>query len=215
MTPGTAHVAVPVEPDLVRFDRTERLVHWTTASLFLVLMLTGAALYAGPLSTIIGRRVLVRDLHVIAGIALPVPLLVGLVGRWGASLRADLGRLNRWSRDDRTWLRRRTRHHARLGKFNPGQKLNATFLGAAIVLMLGSGVIMKWFAPFPLSWRTGATFVHDWTALGIWLAVGGHVLFALRDPDALGAMRTGTIAARWARRERPRWFEEQSDTARP
>ncbi|HUV10318.1 MAG TPA: cytochrome b/b6 domain-containing protein [Acidimicrobiia bacterium] len=213
MTTGTTSASV--EPDLVRFDRTERVVHWITASLFLVLMLTGAALYAGPLSTVIGRRVFVRDLHVIAGVALPLPLLFGLVGRWGAALRNDLGRLNRWSRDDRVWMRQRTRHRARLGKFNPGQKLNATFLGAAIVLMLGSGAIMKWFDPFPLGWRTGATFVHDWTALGIWLAIGGHILFALRDPDALGAMRHGTISARWARRERPRWFEEDAAPDHP
>ena len=197
-----------VEPDLVRFDRVERVVHWSTATLFAILMLTGAALYAGPLSTIIGRRILVRDLHVAAGLALPIPLLVGIAGRWGGALRRDLSRLNRWLHDDRVWLRRRTRPSARLGKFNPGQKLNATFLGAAIVLMLGTGSIMKWFSPFPLSWRTGATFVHDWTALGIWLAVGGHILFALRDPEALGAMRHGTINARWARRERPRWHEE-------
>ncbi len=209
MTTETARP--PYEGDLLRFDRTERLVHWTTASLFVLLMLTGASLYAGPLSTVIGRRVLVRDLHVLAGVALPLPLLAGLLGRWGRSLRADLVRLNRWSPDDRVWLRRGTRREARLGKFNPGQKLNATFLGAAIVLMLGSGAIMKWFEPFPLGWRTGATFVHDWTALGIWLAVGGHVLFALRDPEALGAMRRGTISARWAQRERPRWFEEHTD----
>ncbi len=26
--------------------------------------------------------------------------------------------------------------------------------------------------------RTGATFVHDWFAIGIWIAVTGHVLFA-------------------------------------
>ena len=70
----------PTEPELVRFDRVERIVHWTTASLFAVLMLTGAALYAGPISTVVGRRDLVRDLHVIAGLALPVPIVVGLVG---------------------------------------------------------------------------------------------------------------------------------------
>ncbi len=34
---------------------------------------------------------------------------------------------------------------------------------------------------FPLDWRTGATFVHDWFALGIWVAVLGHIFFALRD----------------------------------
>ena len=39
---------------------------------------------------------------------------------------------------------------------------------------------MKWFDLFPLDWRTGATFVHDWFALGIWVAVIGHILFAVK-----------------------------------
>jgi formate dehydrogenase subunit gamma len=208
----TADGLRPRQPDLERFDRTERAVHWTTATLFLTLMLTGAALYAGPIGAIVGRRDLVRTIHVIAGLALPLPLLVGIVGRHGARLRRDLGRINRWSADDRVWLRRRTRDQARLGKFNPGQKLNATFLGAAIVLMLGTGIIMRWFAPFPLAWRTGATFVHDWVALGVWIAVLGHIVFALRDPEALGSMRRGPISARWARTRRPRWYEEETGT---
>ena len=196
------------EPDLERFDRLERTVHWVTAALFFTVMFTGAALYAGPISALVGRRELVRTLHVVAGLGLPVPLLVGLLGRRGANLRADLGRINRWIPDDRVWLRRRTRDRARLGKFNAGQKLNATFLGAAIVLMLGTGIMMKWFESFPLSWRTGATFVHDWVALGVWIAVIGHIVFAMRDPEALASMRRGKISARWARTKRPRWYEE-------
>jgi formate dehydrogenase subunit gamma len=198
----------PTEAELVRFDRVERIVHWSTAVLFGVLMLTGAALYAGPISTIVGRRDLVRDVHVIAGLALPVPIVVGLLGRWGRALRLDLGRINRWFADDRAWVRRRTRDQARLGKFNPGQKLNATFLGAAIVLMFATGIVLKWFQPFPLSIRTGATFVHDWLALAIWISILAHVVFALRDPDALRAMVRGTISARWARTKRPRWYED-------
>jgi formate dehydrogenase subunit gamma len=136
--------------------------------------------------------------------------VIGMVGRWGAALRRDLRRLDRWTADDRAWLRRRTRDVARLGKFNPGQKLNATFLGSAIVLMLGTGIVMKWFDAFPLTWRTGATFVHDWVALGVWLAVTGHILLAFRDPDALRSMLRGAISARWARTRRPRWYEEET-----
>jgi formate dehydrogenase subunit gamma len=206
------HAAPPRAPDppIERFARAERIVHWSTATLFVILMLTGAALYAGPISTLVGRRELVRTIHVAAGLMLPIPVLIGLLGRWGAPLRRDLRRLDRWIPDDRLWLRRATRDRARLGKFNPGQKLNATFLGSAIVLMLATGSIMKWFDAFPLSWRTGATFVHDWIALGVWLAVSAHVLFALRDPEALGSMMRGAISARWARQRRPRWFEEET-----
>lgn len=203
----------PPEPDLERFDRVERIVHWTTAGLFGVLMLTGAALYTGPISTLVGRRDLMRTVHVAAGLALPIPFLVALVGKWGRRLRHDVSRLSRWSGDDRAWWRRTRRATARLGKFNPGQKLNAMFLGAAVVVMLGSGVMLKWFSIVPLDWRVGATFVHDWFALGIWISVGAHIFFALRDPIALQGMRYGRVTARWARTSRPRWYEEE--TGRP
>jgi formate dehydrogenase subunit gamma len=197
-----------------RFDRVERAAHWSTAVLFGILMVTGAVLYAGPFSELVGRRELMRQVHTIAGILLPVPVLVALLGRWGRGLRDDLGRLNRWTRADARWFRRR--HRARvgqleLGKFNPGQKLNATFLGAAIVVMFVTGLMLRWPDPFSNDWRTGATFVHDWFALGVWLAVGGHILFALRDPTALHGMTRGTVTRSWARLERPGWFREMTD----
>jgi formate dehydrogenase subunit gamma len=200
-------------PELARFDRVERAAHWSTASLFGVLMLTGAALYAGPISTLVGQREVVRTIHVGAGVLLPVPLLIGLAGRWGRALRRDLHRLGRFDDDDRRWLRRSTRDDARLGKFNPGQKLNASFLGAAIVVMLGSGIVLKWFSLFSLTTRTGATFVHDWVALGIWVAVLGHIMLAVRDPDALRGMLHGVVPARWARLHRPRWYEAETGEA--
>ena len=193
---------------LPRFDRVERVVHWVTATLMLTLLATGFSLYVGPLSTLVGRRNLVRTLHVYSGLLLPVPVLLAIAMRAGGELRADLGRLNRWSRDDRAWWRRRLRATARLGKFNPGQKLNATFIGAAMVVMLMSGSIMRWFKPFSDSWRQGATFVHDWFAIGLLLAIAGHILLAFRDPDALNGMTHGWVKAGWARRYRPRWYDE-------
>jgi formate dehydrogenase subunit gamma len=197
-------------PELARFDRVERAAHWSTASLFGVLMLTGAALYAGPISTLVGQREVVRTIHVGAGLLLPLPLLIGLVGRWGRALRGDLRRLGRFDDEDRRWLRRDTRDDARLGKFNPGQKLNAAFLGSAIVVMLGTGIVLKWFSLFSLTTRTGATFVHDWVALGIWISVLGHILLAVRDPIALRGMLHGAVTARWARTNRPRWYEAET-----
>ncbi len=179
------------------------------ASLFGVLMLTGAALYAGPVSTLVGHRSLVRTIHVTTGLALPLPVLAAIVGRWGSRLRADLGRLNRWSRDDARWFRPRARPSVRLGKFNPGQKLNTAFVAAAGVVMLATGSIMRWSESFPLDWRTGATFVHDWFALALWVVVIGHICFAVRDGDSLEAMLlSGSVPAAWARDHAPLWHEE-------
>ncbi|HZJ26899.1 MAG TPA: cytochrome b/b6 domain-containing protein [Acidimicrobiia bacterium] len=204
-----------------RFDRVERSLHWVNAALFLLLMATGAVLYIGSLSALVGRRELLRTLHVYAGIALPIPILVAIVGRHGARLRADLAALNRFAPGESRWFSARTRPKVRLGKFNPGQKLNAVFIAGAGVVMLGTGAIMKWFSLFPLDWRTGATFVHDWFSFAIWLVVLGHVAFALSDPVALGGMVSGSVSAKWAKRERPRWYrqvttaENHADAAEP
>jgi formate dehydrogenase subunit gamma len=194
---------------VLRFGPVERRLHWVNAGLFFVLMLTGAILYIGPLSALVGRRELIRNIHVYAGIVLPLPVLVAVVGRHGARLRRDFAALNRFAPDEANWFRARTRRSVRLGKFNPGQKLNAVFIAAAGIVMLATGSIMKWFSLFPIDWRTGATFVHDWFALGIWVAVLGHIAFALRDGDALESMLNGSVPAAWARRKAPRWYDEE------
>src|SRR5256885_11064061 len=202
------------DSDLIpRFDRVERTAHWTTAALFGVLMLTGAWLYAGPFSAMFGGRELFRQVYVYAGILLPSRILLGAAGRWGGPLRRDAGRINRWTRDDARWFRRRNRvrpGRVEVGKFNAGQKLNATFLAGAVVVMLATGLMLRWPNPFSNDLRTGATFVHDWFAFGIWIAVLGHIYFAIRDPVALGGMTRGSVTPYWARTERPAWYREMT-----
>ena len=198
------------EPPIQRFDVRTRVLHWVNATLFGTLMLTGAALYAGPISQIVGSRELVRTVHVYSGLLLPIPIILAVLGRRGARVRDNLGRLNRWDRGEARWFRRHARGDVRLGKFNPGQKLNAAFIAGAGIVMLATGSIMHWFDAFPLDWRTGATFVHDWFALGIWAAVIGHIVFALGDGDALEAMMVnGRVPAWWAYRKAPRWYDEE------
>ncbi len=198
-----------VGESVVRYDRAERVLHWSNAALFLLLLGTGMALYVPQLSSAVGRRVLVKDVHVISGLLLPVPLLLAYAGSWRAGLRRDVRRFARWSVDDRRWLlslgrRRRTR----LGKFNAGQKVNAIFVAGCIPLMLATGVIMRWFDPFPLAWRTGATFVHDWIAVLLVLVVVGHIGKALAEPVALRAMVRGTMPRAHVERHHPRWSAE-------
>lgn len=204
----------PVTGRLVRFDRAERALHWANAALFMVLLATAAALYLGPLSAVVGRRPLVRDVHVVAGLLLPLPWLVARAGPWSAGLRADARRLARFDDGDWRWVRSGGHDpFARLGKFHPLQKLNAAFTAGAIPVMLGTGLVMRWFAPFPLRWRTGATFVHDWLALALFATIAVHVGKALADREALGGMWGGTVTARWARRHHPRWADEAAGTA--
>jgi formate dehydrogenase subunit gamma len=193
-----------------RFDGVERALHWATAVLFLVLLATAAALFVDPISRVVGRRALVRDVHVWAGLLLPVPgLLAFTVGRT-AELLADRRRLDRWTAEDRRWLRSLGRDpYARTGKFSPGQKLNAAIVAGSVPVMLATGVVMRWFEPFPLDWRRGATFVHDWLAVALFLLIAGHILLGLADREALRGIVRGTVSDAWARKHHPAWLDEE------
>lgn len=215
-TPGSAGptaATMPPRPEapgrVRRFARPVRWVHRTTAALTLLCVATAACLYVPQLAELVGRRHLVVTLHEWSGLLIPVPLLAGLLAR---SLRADLGRLNRFGPHDREWLRavRRRDHRPAsrpAGKFNAGQKLYAAWIAGAVLVMAGTGLLMWFTGLAPLMWRTGATFVHDWLALAIGLVLAGHIGMAYADPEARRGMRSGSVAREWARREHPLWRE--------
>jgi cytochrome b subunit of formate dehydrogenase len=204
---------------LDRFSRAERWIHQVTALLMVVCLVTAALLYVPALSAAVGRRDLIKPLHIWAGFALPVPVLLGLLSR---AFRADLRRFNRFGPADWEWLRRHDRRDVisprdggpprgvvPIGKFNPGQKLNAAFTGGAVLVMLGTGAIMTFPDPWPDRWRTGATFMHDWLFLIILVVTLGHLWQASRDRGALGGMLTGRVDRAWAARHHPGWLDER------
>lgn len=181
------------------------------ALLFAILMATALPLYFAQMEALVGRRELIVQIHTWCGIALPVPLIISLAGPWGRRLRRDVRRFNVWMPEETRWLRGRGREPLpELDKFNPGQKLNALFIGGAIAVMLGTGAILKWFGLFPLDWRTGATFVHDLLAAAIFIVVFGHIAFAVTHPDALRSMFKGWVTESWAARHAPRWLQEEN-----
>ncbi|MDA8355054.1 MAG: cytochrome b/b6 domain-containing protein [Actinomycetota bacterium] len=207
---------------LVRFDRVQRAAHWANAVLFGVLLLSALALYFPSVERVVGRHVLVATIHLWAGIAWPVPLVVSLLGPWGARMRRDVRRFNRWTRAELAWLWHSSSRSGsgsgsgsgdvlglEMDKFNPGQKLHALFVGGSIAVFLASGVVMKWFGLFPLDWRTGATFVHELLAFVIVVVVAGHVVMALFRRDALRSMVRGWVTVAWAQRHAPLWAREE------
>ncbi|GAA3830436.1 cytochrome b/b6 domain-containing protein [Streptomyces phyllanthi] len=200
-----ADAPAPSDSRVRRFSRAERLVHRATAALMGVCVVTAACLYVPQLAELVGRRALVVTLHQWSGLLLPVPVLAGLASR---AFRTDLTHLNRWGPHDRVWLRsalRRLPGPRPAAKFNAGQKIYASWIAGATLVMLGTGLMM-WFTHLtPLVWRTSATFVHDWLALTIGIVLAGHIGMALGDPEARKGLRTGSVSGEWAGREHPLW----------
>ncbi|MFI1396570.1 cytochrome b/b6 domain-containing protein [Streptomyces sp. NPDC020681] len=213
-TPGSGGpTAVPTHPPserptrVRRFTLAERWVHRTTAVLMLTCVVTAACLYVPQLAELVGRRYLVVTVHEWSGILIPAPFLLGLASR---AFRGDLRRLNRFGPHDRVWLRAvRRRDHSPesrpAAKFNAGQKIYSAWIAGAVLVMIGTGLLM-WFTDLaPLVWRTSATFIHDWLALAIGIVLIGHIGMALADPESRRGMRTGSVERPWARREHPLW----------
>lgn len=188
-----------------RFSRTERAVHWVHASAFLVLLGSGLVLYLPSLATEIGRRPLVKDVHLFTALAWAIALLavVALGDRRG--LRATTRELDVFDADDRRWLLGR---HVRQGRFNAGQKLNAALTAAFAVLLAVSGVLL-WLGERDTGFRFDSTIVlHDVVAYLSVALLAGHLYLAVIHPStrhALRGMTVGTVREDWAREHHAKW----------
>lgn len=199
---------------LARFDLNTRLFHWANAVAFAVLAASGAVMFFPTLSEAVGRREVVRVAHDVAGYVVVVWALVALAGTWGRGLRADLRTIDARDAADTAWTKGGWRADLLggpdgvvppVGKFNPGQKLNAAFTAAAMAVLAGTGTVMFFHTHFPQWLKAGANLVHDLTALGLVVVVAAHVGLGLRDRGALRGMVTGRVPRDWAERHHRGW----------
>ena len=175
-----------------RFSRTERTLHWVNALAFFFLLATGLALYLPRLSSLVGRRPLLKDLHFWGGIGWIAALaLIALLG-------------------DRRGLLRTMRELERLDhdRFNVGQKINAIFTAAFAVLFLASGLLL-WLGERDTRFRLANTVtLHDVLLYASLILLAGHLYLAVLHPatrHALRGMTRGTVDEEWARRHHPDW----------
>jgi len=192
-----------------RFSRTERMFHWLNALFFFVLFGSGLVLYLPSLEVAVGRRGLVKDIHFWTGVAWVGALaLVALAGDRRGLLRTA-GEIDRFDRDDLRWLT--GRRPAPQGRFNAGQKLNATLTAALTVLFVVSGLLL-WLGERDTSFRFASTVVlHDGLAFVAFFLLLGHLYLAVIHPatrHALRGMTVGTVSVEWADRHHSKWKPE-------
>jgi formate dehydrogenase subunit gamma len=188
-----------------RFSRTERTLHWVHASAFFVLLGSGLVLYVPRLSTAVGRRPFLKDVHVYTAVAwlCAIVLVVALGDR--RRLAATLRELDAFDRDDRLWLRRIPRPQ---GRFNAGQKLNAA-LTASFAVVFGVSGFFLWLGERDPRWRFASTIlVHDGLMYVSLVLLAAHLYLALIYPStrhALRGMTVGTVRSDWAREHHAKW----------
>ena len=199
-----------MEPEYIeRFTPTERTAHWVHAVAFVVLLATGLILYLPSLSQAVGRRPLLKDIHVYTAVAWMLALVLVVVLGDRRRLRQTVRELETFDTDDVLWLKRYPRPQ---GRFNAGQKVNAALSAAFAVLFAVSGGLL-WLGERDHRFQFASTILlHDWLTLFSLVLFVGHLYLAVIAPatrHSLRGMTVGTVRRDWAMRHHAKWARDQ------
>jgi formate dehydrogenase subunit gamma len=207
---------------ITRWSVFERVIHWYTAILFIILAITG-------LSLLFGRNVLIpimghQAFGAWANFAKPVhdwlaiPFVIGLVLMMVPWIKDSLPRAYDW-----TWIKMgggylKKGEHPPAGFVNAGEKIWFWLLFFGSIVLIGSGFFLL-FPNFGFERGTMqlAHVLHAISGVALIAFSLGHIyLGTLGNQGALEGMVTGEVDETWAREHHNLWYEEvKREGARP
>jgi formate dehydrogenase subunit gamma len=208
-------------PKILRFRKTERLVHWAIAIPFLTCFTTAAMMVAlqGRVDHPVFRASL-SWIHRISGLCL-IALPFAAVFRSKGDLRIHIYNVRQawiWTLSDVRWLAvagaaavNKKVALPEQGKFNAAEKLNFMVLMGTYPFYIITGLTIWLTHNAFLSW-----VVHVSIAIMGAPLVLGHIYMAAINPSSrvgLQGMITGLVDRHWARHHYRRWYEEHFEPA--
>ena len=201
---------VVVGNEIVRHNRTSRLLHWAVAVTFFVCLLTGMPIWTpifGWMAQLFGGLSVCRVIHPWIGIAFSIAS-VGMFLQWVSDMHLEPS--------ERDWLGPRALQYMRyetddsdVGKYNGGQKLQFWAVSLAALGLLLSGLLMWFPGAFARLLMELAYLTHDVTFILFVMLIIFHIyLGTAAEPGTFGSMTRGTVTKAWARLHHPRWFRE-------
>ena len=207
-----------------RWQAWERVMHWYTAVLFVILAITG-------LSMLFGRVVLIpvlgaKGFSLWANLSITIHNVIGPFFTIGVfAMLLFWVRNNMPNATDLKWLATGGgiigNQHPSAGKANGGEKIwywIVILVGLLAVCISGLALI-GWLAQFGLIDSTRATMqtmhqIHSIAAI-IWIVVffGHAYIGTLGTEGALQGMTTGRVGVEWARQHHDLWYETVKDQA--
>lgn len=206
----------PTGRKIERFTPFERAAHWTNASAFVVLAISGLVIAFGKFfllpvmgATLFGWLAYVlKNAHNFAGPVFAVSLLIVIV---------TFVRDNLPAKGDLNWLLKGggmlSGHEIKSGRFNAGEKV--VFWGGVFVLglvVVASGLVMDKLVPGLLYERSTmqlAHLVHSVSNILMVLMFMGHIyLGTLGTEGAYQGMKTGYVDETWAKEHHELWLDD-------
>jgi len=211
---GEAHMQVP------RYSGSARINHWLVAISFVLLMISGLALFHPSLywlTGLFGGGATARWLHPWLGVV----LVVGFLGLFLRFFAANLPERTDW-----VWLARlrhvlagREEYLPEVGKYNAGQKFVfwSQAVLVAVMFVTGIGLWPAGLAYFEellgfkatIDQRRMAAVLHAGSAvltIAIWII---HVYAAIWVRGTISAMTRGSVSGGWAWRHHRKWLRKE------
>jgi len=203
------------DPNLiVRYTPNERTNHWITAITFVLLALSGLALFHPSmfwLTALFGGGQWTRILHPFVGVVMFVSFFILAVRFWHH---------NYLDRDDVQWLRQiddvlanREENLPEIGRYNAGQKLLFFTMVLCLILLLCSGVVIwrRYFSVyFPIGVIRLAAVVHATAAFVLIVGIVVHIYAAIWVKGTTRAMTRGLVSESWAKHHHPGWVAQMT-----
>ena len=197
-----------------RWTMFERVLHWYTAILFIILAITGLSLMYGRelLIPLLGKDLFAayagfaKDLHNYLGPFFAVGLLIEIL-KW------FIHNIPRWR--DVVWFFKGGgmigKIHPHAGRMNGGEKVWFWLLATVGVALVLSGLVLD----FPNYGQTRsdmqlAHLIHVATGIVLMAVAMGHIYIGtLGTEGALEGMVTGRVDTEWAKQHHDLWYEER------
>jgi len=209
----------PKSNEIVRYTPGTRINHWIVAISFVLLALSGLALFHPALfwlTNLFGGGPWTRILHPFIGLVMVCAFALLAVHFWSDNLM----RPRDWA-----WLKQMKdvveNHEERLpevGRYNAGQKLLYFTIIACLLALLASGIVM-WRAYFSLYFPVEvirfASLLHAIAAFVLICSIIVHIYAGIWVKGSIRAMTRGTVSDGWAWKHHRLWFREVRKDARP
>lgn len=197
---------------IVRYAPATRINHWIVAISFVLLALSGLAMFWPPLfwlANLFGGGDVTRAVHPWIGLVMAVAFFLLAV-----KVRHD----NRLQKADREWLQRigdvarnQEENLPEVGRNNAGQKLVYLVALVCMLVLLVSGFVIwraYFSAYFPIDVTRVAALAHAAFAFVLILTIVIHIYAGIWIKGSLRAMTRGTVSLGWAWKHHRAWFRE-------
>jgi formate dehydrogenase subunit gamma len=197
---------------IIRYTAGTRINHWIVAISFVLLALSGLALFHPALfwlSNLFGGGPWTRILHPFIGLVMVAAFYL---------LGAKMWRDNYFEQRDWIWLKKIkdevTNHEENLpevGRYNAGQKLLFFVIVACLAGLLLSGIVI-WRIYFSALFSIGviriASLLHALCAFVLISAIIVHIYAGIWVKGSIRAMTRGSVSPGWAWKHHRAWFRE-------